>query len=111
MLPGATLTIEAKYSHCRLRHLSTPSTSLFAICNGAILTIRGLKFEVIRTSWRDRMHYVAQMHFSAVSLEGERAGRVDMTDDVTFDGYGEIVHRPIARPLNLSLLRLLETVL
>ena len=91
--PGAAVFITAKTTPCRLRHLGDNDTCVFAISNGAVLTISGLTFKAIPPSyhpagsWRNPHSY-----FAMVLPDANRAGRLEVTSDVRFEGYDEILH-------------------
>ena len=90
--PGGSVTIASRGGPRRLRHLGGTTTPLFAICNGGVLSVSGLRFEALRPSWR-RPVPGGLGYFATVLPDGDRAGRLEIADDVTFHGYAEIVHR------------------
>ena len=94
--PGASVTIAPRGRPCRLRHFGDASHALFAICNGATLSVRGgLRFEAL-CSHVYRVHGMAgggRLYFATVLPDVYQAGRLLIGDDVQFGGYAEIIHR------------------
>ena len=101
--PGAVVMIASRGGPWRLRHLPyDDENSLFAICNGAVLTISGLRFQALRPSCHWPPGRDMHVRFATVLPDREGAGRLEIAGDVTFDGYAEIAHRAIgARELRL----------
>ena len=100
--PGTSVTIASKGRPCRLRHFGDASDSLFAICNGATLTVSGLKFEALLSKARaDRAHAAGGVHFATVMPDQDLAGRLKIAGEVTFAGYDDVVHRATAREADL----------
>ena len=100
--PRAAVTIASRGGPWRLRHFGDGDNSLFILCNGAVLTIRGVRFQAIRSSCRWPPGRSVHVNFATVLPDREGAGRLETADDVTFEGYAEIAHRAIgARELRL----------
>ena len=86
--PGASVTIAAKGGARRLRHIGNAPSSLFAICDGAALAVRGLRFEALPFAGFN----AGPPHFATVLPDHSRAGRLDIADDVTLIGYDDVLH-------------------
>eukprot|EP00931_Biecheleriopsis_adriatica_P059325 TRINITY_DN35475_c0_g1_i1.p1 TRINITY_DN35475_c0_g1~~TRINITY_DN35475_c0_g1_i1.p1 ORF type:complete len:211 (+),score=2.77 TRINITY_DN35475_c0_g1_i1:58-690(+) len=89
---GASVTLLSKGGQWRLRHAcknsrlySSSLHSLFVIKDGARLSIKGIRFEAILADYRFGRYLATVGHT-------RHAGVLELADDVSTDGYAQVVN-------------------